>query len=63
MDVDFIADCTRRDDRSPKLELSDMRRIEDKYEVSYVAPLMGISYKILKPICYSLFIIEEGPTD
>lgn len=61
--VDIIADGTRRDDRSPRLELSDMRRIEDKYEVSYVAPLMGISYKILKPICYSLFIVEEGPTD
>jgi len=61
--VDIIADGTRRDDRSPRLELSDMRRIEDKYNVSYVAPLMGISYRILKPICHSLFIIEEGPTD
>jgi len=61
--VDIIADGTRRDDRSPRLELSDMRKIEDKYNVSYVAPLMGISYRILKPICNSLFIIEEGPTD
>lgn len=63
VNVDVIADGTRRDDRSPKLELADMRRIEDMYNVSYVAPLMGISYRILKPICYSLFIIEEGPTD
>jgi len=61
--VDIIADGTRRDDRSPRLELSDMRKIEDKYNVSYVAPLMGISYRILKPICNSLFIIEEDPTD
>ena len=61
--VDIIADGTRRDDRSPRLELSDMRRIEDKYDVAYVAPLMGISYRILKPICHALFIIEEGPTD
>lgn len=61
--VDIMADGTRRDDRSPRLELSDMRKIEDKYNVSYVAPLMGISYRILKPICNSLFIIEEGPTD
>ncbi|NMC76666.1 MAG: phosphoadenosine phosphosulfate reductase family protein [Candidatus Methanofastidiosa archaeon] len=61
--VDLIADGTRRDDRSPRLELSDMRRIEDKYSVSYLAPLMGISYRIIKPLCHSLFVIEEGPTD
>ncbi len=63
INVDIVADGTRRDDRSPKLDLADMRRIEDMYDVSYVAPLMGISYRILKPICFSLFTIKEGPTD
>jgi predicted subunit of tRNA(5-methylaminomethyl-2-thiouridylate) methyltransferase len=36
-----IADGTRRDDRVPMLDLSDARRIEDRYGCMYVRPLLG----------------------
>ncbi|MEA3281398.1 MAG: alpha hydrolase [Euryarchaeota archaeon] len=37
----MIADGTRRDDRVPMLDLSDARRIEDRYGCMYVRPLLG----------------------
>jgi hypothetical protein len=55
-----IADGTRRDDRVPWLEVSDIRRIEDKYGVEYIAPLRGIGYKTLRSLAERYFKFEIG---
>ncbi len=64
---DVLCDGSRRDDRTPRLDLSEVRSIEDKYGVEYIAPLCGIGYKTLRRLVDKLFIVEtydssEGKT-
>ncbi|MCD1295331.1 alpha hydrolase [Methanocella sp. CWC-04] len=37
----FIADGTRRDDRAPMLNISEIRSLEDRTNIRYVRPLAG----------------------
>jgi len=59
-DVSLIADGLRRDDRVPRLELSEIQSFEDKNNVLYCSPLMGFGRgAINKMIESSLVIVEE----
>lgn len=55
----ILADGTRRDDRVPWLEFEEIRSLEDRYGIEYIAPLRGIGYKSLNTLVHELFEVEE----
>ncbi len=59
-EYDIIADGTRRDDKAPCLDLSEIRSIEDRYDIEYIAPLRGIGYKTLNSLARMCYEFEEG---
>jgi len=56
--ADRISDGTRRDDRVPFLELPRARSLEDRFDVAYIRPLLGLGYKTIKELTENLFIVE-----
>ncbi len=53
-----IADGARRDDRTPRLSIAEMRALEDKYGVEYLSPLQGLGYKTIRKLAGELFEME-----
>ncbi len=62
-DAKIVADGIRRDDKVPKLSLSEIRSIEDRYDVEYLSPLLGIGYKTLRRLIDEFLIIKEDVSD
>jgi hypothetical protein len=58
----FIADGTRRDDRSPLLTISDIRSLEDRHGVRYVRPLAGYGRKAIEDLISEHLEIVEADT-
>lgn len=58
-----VADGTRREDRVPYLSLGEIRSLEDKYAVEYIAPLRGMGYKTIRKLAESIFKIEEHASE
>jgi hypothetical protein len=54
---DIVADGTRRDDRTPKLSLNQIRSLEDRFDVQYIN-LDSFGHKSVKMITESLFEIS-----
>lgn len=57
-DCKLITDGTRRDDKTPKLEFSEMQSLEDRYNIEYSPVLCGLSYKTINYLTNNLFITE-----
>lgn len=57
-DYDIIADGTRRDDRTPKLNVNQIRSLEDRKNVQYIN-LDSSGHKSVKLITSSLFEISH----
>lgn len=57
--ANIIADGIRRDDRVPVLSLSEIRSLEDKFNVHYIQPLMGFSRKTINILTRQFFEIKE----
>ncbi|HII67375.1 MULTISPECIES: asparagine synthase-related protein [Thermococcus] len=57
-DVKRISDGTRRDDRVPLLDQRKTRSLEDRFNVQYIRPLLGLGYKTIRELTDRLFIIE-----
>lgn len=57
-DYDIIADGTRRDDRTPKLNVNQIRSLEDRKDVQYIN-LDSFGYKSVKMITSNLFEISH----
>ncbi|WP_295591603.1 asparagine synthase-related protein [uncultured Methanobrevibacter sp.] len=57
-DYDIIADGTRRDDRTPKLNINQIRSLEDRKKVQYIN-LDSFGHKSVKLITSSLFEISH----
>jgi predicted subunit of tRNA(5-methylaminomethyl-2-thiouridylate) methyltransferase len=55
-----LSDGTRRDDKSPFLNLKDFRCLEDGFDVEYIPVLRGFGHKTINNMCSRLFAIEEG---
>ena len=55
---DIIADGTRRDDRTPKLNVNQIRSLEDRLDVQYIN-LDSFGHKSVKLITSSLFEISH----
>lgn len=56
----IVADGTRRDDKVPVLGLPEIRSLEDRFDIEYIAPLRGLGYKTINKITSRLFEVEEG---
>ncbi len=57
-EVTRVSDGTRRDDRVPFLELSKTRSLEDRFNVAYIRPLLGLGYKTIRELTGKLFNVE-----
>ena len=57
-DYDIIADGTRRDDRTPKLNVNQIRSLEDRKNVQYIN-LDSFGHKSIKLITSNLFEISH----
>lgn len=57
-DVKRVSDGTRRDDRVPFLDLPKARSLEDRFNVAYIRPLLGLGYKTIRELTEMLFIVE-----
>ncbi|WP_297436225.1 asparagine synthase-related protein [Thermococcus sp.] len=57
-EVKRVSDGTRRDDRVPFLELSKTRSLEDRFNVAYIRPLLGLGYKTIRELTGKLFNVE-----
>ena len=57
-DYDIIADVTRRDDRTPKLNVNQIRSLEDRKDVQYIN-LDSFGHKSVKLITSNLFEISH----
>ena len=57
-DYDIIADGTRRDDRTPKLNINQIRSLEDRKNVQYIN-LDSFGHKSVKLITSELFEISH----
>jgi len=57
-EVERVSDGTRRDDRVPLLDLPKARSLEDRFNVAYIRPLLGIGYKTIKELTEKLFVVE-----
>ena len=55
----IISDGVRRDDKVPVLSISEIRSLEDKFDVHYVQPLAGYSWKTINILVEKFFVIEE----
>ena len=63
LDYDGIADGTRRDDRVPTVSRSLAQSIEDRYDVSHLAPLAGIGRRAIDELARELLVVETGPSE
>ena len=57
-DYDIIADGTRRDDRTPKLNVNQIRSLEDRKDVQYIN-LDSFGHKSVRLITSNLFEISH----
>ena len=58
---DTVADGTRRDDRVPSVSRAKVQRLENTYDVDYVAPLSGFGRRAVDLLADRLLKIEVGP--
>ncbi|ALV62174.1 putative ATPase of the PP-loop superfamily [Thermococcus sp. 2319x1] len=56
--VERISDGTRRDDRVPFLDQRKTRSLEDRFNVQYIRPLLGLGYKTIRELTEKLFVVE-----
>lgn len=56
--VSIIADGTRRDDRTPKLDKSEIRSLEDRKNIQYIN-LDSFGYKTIETLVSNLFEITK----
>jgi predicted subunit of tRNA(5-methylaminomethyl-2-thiouridylate) methyltransferase len=59
----FVADGTRRDDRTPTVPRSVAQRIEDRHGVGHLAPLAGIGHRAVEALRAASLEVETGPSE
>ncbi len=55
-----IADGTRRDDKVPRLSVGEAQRLENRYGVNYVRPLLGCGRHIIDVLVEAHFEVVYG---
>lgn len=56
-----VADGTRRDDRTPKLDINQIRSLEDSKKVQYLN-LTGFGHKTIEDLSRKLFVLKKEQT-
>ncbi len=59
----IIADGVRRNDQVPVLSLLEIISLEDRFNIHYVQPLMGLSRKTINILVEKYFLFEEYKGD
>lgn len=62
LEYDAIADGTRRDDRVPTVPRSLAQSLEDRFDVSHLAPLAGIGRTAIDAMVEQTLVVETGPS-
>lgn len=62
LEFDAVADGTRRDDRVPTVERPLAQSIEDRHDVSHLAPLAGIGRGAIDAMVEATLTVERGPS-
>lgn len=62
LDFDAVADGTRRDDRVPTVPRSLAQSIEDRHDISHLAPLAGIGRAAIDAMAEVSLTVERGPS-
>jgi len=60
---DAVADGTRRDDRVPTVDRPSAQSLEDRHDVSYLAPLAGFGRGAIDALADASLVVESGPTE
>jgi predicted subunit of tRNA(5-methylaminomethyl-2-thiouridylate) methyltransferase len=63
LDVDAVADGTRRDDRVPTVSRAQAQSLEDRYGVDYLSPLVGFGRHAVDRLVDSNLDVESGPSE
>lgn len=63
LDIDAVADGTRRDDRVPTISRAQAQSLEDRHDVEYIAPLSGFGRHAVDQLVEASFNIEIGPSE
>ncbi len=61
--VDAVADGTRRDDRTPRLDRSTAQSVEDRHGVDYLAPLSGVGHGAVRAMAQRRLRVTRGPSE
>jgi len=62
-ECEYVADGTRRDDRSPVMRRSDVQSLEDRLHVNYLRPLAGLGGRAIKAMASQYLEFEELSSD
>ncbi|MFC7076691.1 DUF7411 family protein [Haloarcula halophila] len=62
IDIDAVADGTRRDDRVPTIERPFAQSVEDRFGVDYLAPLAGVGRDAIDDMAERTLVVETGPS-
>ena len=63
LDLDGVADGTRRDDRVPTVDRALAQHVEDRHGVAHLAPLAGIGRAAIDDIAARELVVETGPSE
>lgn len=63
MDVDAVADGTRRDDRVPTVSRAQAQSLEDRHGVDYIAPLSGFGRNAVDRLVEQTLDVTVGPSE
>lgn len=63
LDVDAVADGTRRDDRVPTVSRAFAQSLEDRHGVDYIAPLSGFGRGAVDRVVEETLEVESGPSE
>lgn len=63
LDIDAVADGTRRDDRVPTISRAQAQSLEDRRDIDYITPLSGFGRHAVDQLVKDTFDIEEGPSE
>lgn len=63
LDVDAVADGTRRDDRVPTVSRAQAQSLEDRYDVDYLSPLTGFGRGAIDRLVARTLEVESGPSE
>ena len=62
LDVDAVADGTRRDDRVPTISRAQAQSLEDRHGVDYLSPLAGLGRNAVDRLVAENLRVETGPS-